>query len=86
MDRLFIGIYPCGLVYADRKHEVAGDYALLAFLPYASLVPDFTKRCSSKHPLRAEIAAHMDSMIAKRGEDFQVSTAGQTVRLGGAAS
>lgn len=36
-DRLFSGVYPCGIVYADRYREKGGDYARLAFLPYDTL-------------------------------------------------
>lgn len=36
-DRLFIGWYPGGIVYADRKRERHGDYAPLAFLAYDTL-------------------------------------------------
>lgn len=80
-ERLFIGIYPAGLSYADRAIEEHGDYAKVAFLSYASL--DLTVYCdhSPLLPLVREDAARMQ---ARRGEEFQVSTAGQTVRLGAA--
>jgi hypothetical protein len=31
-QRLFIGGYPHGIIYADRPREVAGDYKRLGFL------------------------------------------------------
>src|SRR3546814_11285018 len=33
-QRIFSGIYPAGIVYADRTRQKGGDYARLAFLPY----------------------------------------------------
>src|SRR4051812_49130421 len=36
-ERLFIGLLPCGVVYADRLQEVERDYKRLAFLPYDTL-------------------------------------------------
>ena len=29
-QRLFAGVFPCGIVYVDKGREVAGDYARLA--------------------------------------------------------
>ena len=80
-QRIFIGIYPTGILYADRQREVQGDYARLAFLPW-SLVPEFARDCPPE--LRPEIEAHMATVQARRGEDFEVSGCGQTVLLGGA--
>lgn len=78
-ERLFIGVYPAGLVYADRAIEEHGDYAKVAFLSYASLELTVYRDRSPLLPLVREDAARMQ---ARRGEEFQVSTAGQTVRLG----
>lgn len=80
--RLFIGVYPCGLVYADRSRERHGDYVRLAFLPYASLVLQIAPDCPTS--LRAEIEADARAMQAKRGERYEVSASGQTVILGDA--
>ena len=79
-QRLFIGVYPAGLVYADRLREVGGDYARLAFLPYDTLDLQVSADCPAE--LRQAVIAHADRMRAKRGEAFQVSTCGQTVILG----
>ena len=80
-ERLFIGIYPCGISYSDRSVEEHGDYKKLAFLPYRELVLEwYAKRC---HPeLAVEIKRHADSIIAHRGQFFQTSTCGQGVILG----
>ncbi len=39
-DRLFIGVYPTGIAYADKWNEVDGDYKRLAFLRFATLALD----------------------------------------------
>lgn len=84
-ERLFKGVYPEGIVYADRSREVNGDYRKLAFLPFGTLVlewwdtnvpPDVAKLI--------EIDAR--ALQARRGEQFQVSGSGQTRTLGGSSS
>ncbi len=52
-QRIFIGIYPAGIVYADRTVEVDGDYARLAFLPYSTLELEFSRTCPAE--LKQEI-------------------------------
>lgn len=81
-DRIFRGNYPCGIVYADRKREKHGDYARLAFLPYNTLQLEFADDCPPE--LRKQIEAEAAAIQSRRGEQFQISTAGQTVTLGGA--
>lgn len=79
-QRLFIGVYPAGLVYADRFREAGGDYAKLAFLPYDTLDLQVSADCPAE--LCQAVSAHAERMRAKRGQAFQVSTCGQTVILG----
>lgn len=79
-DRLFIGVFPCGISYADRKVEEHGDYKRLAFLPYSSLDLEWFKDCPES--LRGRIIADASKIQARRGEDFQISAVGQTIRLG----
>jgi hypothetical protein len=79
-DRLFIGLYPAGVVYADRETEVNGDYKRCAFLPYDTLDPHFQIDCPPE--LREAIMEDVFAMQAKSGQLFQVSTCGQTVLLG----
>jgi len=81
MDRLFIGVFPGGFSYADRKREKHGDYAQCAFLDFATLTLKIEKDCPKV--LRAEIEKHAAGIQARRGEDYIVSTCGQTVKLGG---
>jgi hypothetical protein len=81
VDRLFIGVFPCGISYADRKVEEHGDYNRLAFLPYSSLELEWFKGCPEI--LRGRIITDAAKIQARRGEDFQISAVGQTIRLGG---
>jgi hypothetical protein len=80
-ERLFIGVFPCGISYADRKVEEHGDYKRLAFLPYSSLELEWFKGCPES--LRGRIIADAAKIQARRGEDFQISAVGQKIRLGG---
>ena len=78
--RLFIGVFPGGLSYADRWTEQHGDYKRLAFLPYSTLALQVEPDCPPD--LRQEIESHAATIIARRGQPFQVSACGQTVTLG----
>lgn len=78
--RLFIGVFPTGLSYADRTIERDGDYKRLAFLPFRTLRLQLAIDCPAD--LRTEIEQDATAMQARRGEDFEVSTCGQTVVLG----
>ena len=80
-DRLFIGVYPCGIVYADRTREANGDYKKLALLCYKSLALEVAVDCPAD--LRAEIESNARQIMRRAGEQFQISTCGQTVTLGG---
>ena len=80
-ERLFSGVYPAGIVYADRAREKHGDYAKCAFLPFRSLVLEVEHDCPKA--LRALIEADAAKIQARRGQPFQVSSSGQTVILGG---
>jgi hypothetical protein len=79
-DRLFVGVYPAGFVYADRAREEHGDYKKVAFLPYSTLELEVR---DPKSPLLALVRAHAAKIQARRGEQYVVSGAGQTVLLGG---
>lgn len=80
-DRLFIGMYPTGIVYADRAHEIDGDYARIAFLPYSTLQLRWAPGVRELPP-ELRRAVEDDSMRYKRGDLLEVSSSGQTVRLG----
>ena len=81
---MFAGVYPTGIVYADKSFEINGDYARIAFLSYRTLELEWAPwggTCSKA--LREAVQADADAIIARRGEQYQVSTCGQTVLLGG---
>lgn len=79
-ERLFMGVFPAGIVYADRSREEFGDYLKLAFLPYDTLILDLRPRVPDD--LRSLIEAHAAQMRARAGQEYQTSTCGQTVLLG----
>lgn len=79
-DRLFIGVFPGGIVYADRHREKNRDYARLAFLAYDDLTLKFEPDCPAV--LKARITADAAVLQARRGELYETSTTGQTVLLG----
>jgi len=80
-SRLFSGVYPTGIVYADKARERDGDYLRVAFLPFSTLQLEWAP---GSHPaeLRAEIERDAAQVIAQRGEQYPVSASGQTVKLG----
>jgi hypothetical protein len=77
--RIFSGVFPCGISYADREREEHGDYKRLAFLPFDTLQLEIEKSCppAMAAEIRADAAANF-----RPGQVFQVSGAGQTVTLG----
>ena len=79
-QRLFIGVFPTGISYADRTREEHGDYKRLAFLSYRTLELEWYDEVPSD--LAKQIIADAASIQARRGELFQVSTSGQFVKLG----
>jgi hypothetical protein len=81
MDRLFIGCYPTGIVYADRTQEKHGDYKRVAFLSYETLHLIW-RDTNIPLDLRAAIVAHALTIQARRGQQFETSSCGQTVTLG----
>jgi hypothetical protein len=79
-ERVFVGIFPTGVSYADRKRQVAGDYARLAFLSFDTLELTFQPDCPQQ--LRQEIIDDAATIQARKGEQFETSACGQTVLLG----
>lgn len=80
-DRLFIGVFPTGISYADKRRERGGDYMTIARLPFETLELEWAP---GKHPLelRQQVERNARAMQKRRGQEFQVSAAGQTVILG----
>jgi hypothetical protein len=81
-QRLFIGVYSTGLSYADRERERDGDYLKLAFLPYRTLKLEWSRGVRVPPELRKEIEESAFKMQCRAGEDFKISSSGQTVKLG----
>jgi hypothetical protein len=82
-ERLFMGLYPTGLVFADKAVEIAGDYKRLGYINYERLVLEqVAPGCPPE--LLALMQAEEARMQAKRGERFETSACGQYVFLGGA--
>lgn len=75
--RLFAGLYPTGIVYADRKHFGNGGYLVVAFLPYHSLELEIKE---PNNDLLSEIEA--DAAQYKAGDKLQISASGQYIVLG----
>jgi len=78
-NRLFIGVYPGGIVYADRMNEEDGDYKKLAFLSYSTLKLEFSGECPID--LQERIEKNAIKVIEKKGCPFAISSS-QTVILG----
>lgn len=78
--RLFIGVFPTGLSYADRDVEVHGDYKKLAFLPFDNLELEIYEDCPEE--LKPLITQDAESIIDCKREEYRVSMSGQTVVLG----
>ena len=77
-DRLFVGVYPTGLIYCDCGRTVNGDYPRLAILFYADLRLQFEQGVSARWQTR--IKAHASQYHA--GDIMPVSTCGQTITWG----
>lgn len=79
-ERLFMGVYPGGIVYSDRSREESGDYVRLAFLAYDTL--DLDLRPGVPDDLRSLIEADAAKIRSQAGQPYQISSCGQTVLLG----
>jgi uncharacterized membrane protein YgcG len=80
-ERVFSGVYSTGISYADKDVEVHGDYKKLAFLPFSTLVLEWY---ANRVPpdVREYIDRDAAKMQARRGQQYAVSSSGQTVTLG----
>lgn len=79
MDKLFSGIFPTGISYADRSKTSGGDYHRVAFLSFETLE---LKIYDERSPLLPEIKEHAANLQARKGEPFNTSACGQPVTLG----
>jgi hypothetical protein len=78
-ERLFCGVFPTGWSWCDRSIEEHGDYVRVAYMSFATLELEISRPKSPLLPLIQKDAAELQ---ARRGQEYQVSTAGQTVTLG----
>ncbi|KKM17106.1 hypothetical protein LCGC14_1679090 [marine sediment metagenome] len=79
--RLFMGVYPTGIVYADKSREKDGDYARCAFLSFSTLELQWEEDCPGD--LRAEIERDAERIQSMRGQPYPIDASGNTVILGG---
>jgi hypothetical protein len=70
--RLFVGVFPTCIVYADRMRELDSDYLTLARLPYRTLVLEWAD-VTMPPELRAAIERDAARMAARKGERFSIS-------------
>lgn len=77
-DRLFIGLFPTGVVYCDRSIEEHGDFQKVAYLNYRTLVLEVYKPGS---PLITAIDEDAARMRLRKGEQFRIA-GNMTVQLG----
>lgn len=79
-DPIFRCIMSTGWWWSDRTREEHGDYAKLAFLSFSKLELEIFPGCPKawRPKIEAEAAAYQ----ARKGEAYQISTAGQTITLG----
>lgn len=79
-ERIFIGVFPTGISYADRKVERHGDYKKLAFLYFDDL--SLTVYKDTPRAMAEWIRADAAKIQARRGEQYETSWTGQTITLG----
>ena len=80
VDSLFIGVYPTGIIYADRTHK-NGDYKRLGFLSFSTLNLSINAECSPE--LRTRIKEDARKIQARRGQKYYIDTSENFVILGG---
>ena len=79
-DRPFTGIFPTGIAYADKTREDFGDYARCGPLLFSTLELEIEKDCPKD--MEALIRSRAKTIQDRAGEQFEVSTSGQTITLG----
>ena len=79
-DPVFLATMPTGWWWTDRTREEHGDFAKLAFLSFSKLELEIYPGCPDN--LRQRIEDEAAYFKAMKGQDYQISTAGQTIRLG----
>ena len=80
IDNLFCAVMPCGISYSDSSRERNGDYVKLAFLSFATLELTFAPDCP--RIMADRIKRDAQPIQERRGQQYTVTTTGQTVMLG----
>jgi len=80
VDPLFSCVMPTGIWWSDRTREEAGDFKKLASLMFRSLELEVFNGCPPE--LEERIRNDAEKIQRRKGEKYQVSTAGQTITLG----
>lgn len=79
-DPVLLCIMPTGWWWSDRTREEDGDYVQLAFLSFSKLELEIFSSCPER--LRQRIERKAAEFQALEGQDYRISTSGQTIRLG----
>ena len=79
-DRLFAGVYPEGIVYADTATEENGDYKRLAFLSFRLLELAIVADCPAD--LKAQIEQDARLIQEKVGQEYPTDCCGHKITLG----
>lgn len=77
---LFIGVFPTGWIFCDRSIEKHGDYLHVAFQPFDTLQVKYRNDCPYNMRMTIESVAYEHFQMS--GQEYQVSTSGQTRLLG----
>ncbi|WP_298841699.1 hypothetical protein [uncultured Salinicola sp.] len=79
-DPVFLCVMPTGWWWSDRTREEDGDYVQLAFLSFSSLELKIFDNCRDEW--RERITSRAAEFQSMKGQDYQISSSGQTIRLG----
>jgi hypothetical protein len=79
-EALFCGAYSTGIFYADKRKEINGDYMTIGRIYYSDLNWKINDNCSAD--IRSFVQADIDKILSMKGQEYQVSSCGQTVILG----
>lgn len=79
-DPVFLCVMPTGWWWSDRTKEEDGDYVQLAFLSFSRLELNIFSSCPEEWRKRIERKAA--EFQALEGQDYRISSSGQTIRLG----
>lgn len=77
---LFMGVFPTGIYYADRRNQRSGDYKTVGFIHFDDLEGEIYSDCPVD--LRPLIEEDMKKLQAMQGQEYQVSGSGQMITLG----